>query len=85
MPLSPKEIRDNALLFSCSWADVVRECAEAQSFLNEFFMIFGILRYHAGLLLAAGRNPVADCSMVLSTRLSPAICKVLKGEWRTSS
>ncbi|TLU81856.1 MAG: class I SAM-dependent DNA methyltransferase [Chlorobium sp.] len=44
MPLSPKEIRDNALLFSCSWADVVRECAEAQSFWNEFFMIFGISR-----------------------------------------
>jgi hypothetical protein len=44
MPLSQKEIRDNALKFAHEWADVSRERAEAQTFWNEFFMIFGIER-----------------------------------------
>ena len=44
MPLSQKEIRDNALQFSHEWASVSRERAESQSFWNEFFLIFGIER-----------------------------------------
>lgn len=44
MPLSQKEIRDNALKFAYEWADVSRERAESQTFWNEFFMIFGIER-----------------------------------------
>jgi hypothetical protein len=44
MPLSQKEIRENALKFAHEWADVSRERAEAQTFWNEFFMIFGIER-----------------------------------------
>ncbi len=42
MPLSQKEIRDNALQFAHEWADVSRERGEAQSFWNAFFMVFGI-------------------------------------------
>ena len=44
MPLSQKEIRDNALKFAHKWTDVSRERAESQTFWNEFFMIFGIER-----------------------------------------
>ena len=44
MPLSQKEIRDNALKFAHEWSDVSRERAESQTFWNEFFMIFGIER-----------------------------------------
>ncbi|NTW49665.1 MAG: class I SAM-dependent DNA methyltransferase, partial [Chlorobiales bacterium] len=44
MPLSQKEIRDNALQFSRDWADASRERAESQTFWNEFFDIFGIKR-----------------------------------------
>ena len=44
MPLSQKEIRDNALQFSHDWADGSRERAESQTFWNEFFQIFGIER-----------------------------------------
>jgi len=44
MPLSQKEIRDNALKFAHEWSDVSRERAESQTFWNEFFIIFGIER-----------------------------------------
>ncbi len=44
MPLSQKEIRERAVEFAHDWADVSRERAEAQSFWNEFFKIFGISR-----------------------------------------
>lgn len=44
MPLSQKEIRDNALKFAHEWADASRERAESQTFWNEFFNIFGIER-----------------------------------------
>ncbi len=44
MPLSQKEIRDNALKFAHEWTDVSRERAESQTFWNEFFNIFGIER-----------------------------------------
>ncbi|MEI7707294.1 MAG: DNA methyltransferase, partial [Chlorobium sp.] len=44
MPLSQKEIRDNAIQFSHNWTDGSRERAESQTFWNEFFQIFGIER-----------------------------------------
>lgn len=44
MPLSQKEIRDRATEFAHNWIDVAREKAEAQTFWNEFFNIFGITR-----------------------------------------
>src|SRR5688572_23079723 len=44
MPLSWNEIRDRALAFSREWADARSERAEAQSFWNDFFRVFGIER-----------------------------------------
>jgi len=44
MPLSWNEIKSRALSFSRSWGDVSSEDAEAKTFWNEFFDIFGISR-----------------------------------------
>ncbi len=44
MPISWNEIRRNAIAFASDWADVSREDAEAQTFWNEFFAVFGIKR-----------------------------------------
>lgn len=41
MPLSLNEIKDRALNFSREWADETSEQAEAQTFWNEFFFVFG--------------------------------------------
>lgn len=43
-PLSPNEIRDRALAFAREWQGVTREKAEAQSFWNDFFNVFGVSR-----------------------------------------
>jgi len=40
-PLSPNEIRDRALKFAREWEGVTSEKAEAQTFWNEFFEVFG--------------------------------------------
>ncbi|MBN8482263.1 MAG: hypothetical protein J0L88_11805 [Xanthomonadales bacterium] len=44
MPLSLNEIRDRARAFAREWADETSERAEAQSFWNEFFSVFGVNR-----------------------------------------
>jgi hypothetical protein len=44
MPLSWNEIRDRALGFSREWADECSEDAEAKSFWDAFFNVFGITR-----------------------------------------
>lgn len=44
MPLSWNEIKDRALQFSREWADAESEDAEGQTFLNEFFNVFGVPR-----------------------------------------
>lgn len=44
MPLSWNEIKDRALRFSRKWADESSEDAEAKSFLDEFFEVFGLPR-----------------------------------------
>lgn len=44
MPLSWNEIRDRAVAFSREWAEDTSERAEAQSFWNAFFEVFGISR-----------------------------------------
>ena len=44
MPISWNEIRHNAVAFSKDWADVSREDAEAKSFWDAFFTVFGIKR-----------------------------------------
>lgn len=44
MPLSWNEIKDRALKFSHEWADETSEDAEAKSFWDAFFNIFGVSR-----------------------------------------
>lgn len=44
MPLSLNEIRDRARAFAKEWADTTSERAEAQSFWNDFFNVFGVNR-----------------------------------------
>ncbi len=44
MPLSWKEIKDRALTFSREWAEEFSEDAEAKSFLDAFFNVFGVPR-----------------------------------------
>ena len=44
MPLSWNEIRDRATQFAHEWEDVSSEDAEAKSFLDAFFNVFGIPR-----------------------------------------
>ncbi|MGC2519346.1 MAG: DNA methyltransferase [Burkholderiales bacterium] len=44
MPLSLNDIRDRALAFSREWAHAESEDAEAQSFWNDFFEVFGVSR-----------------------------------------
>lgn len=44
MPLSLNEIKDRALAFSRDWEGARAERAEAQTFWNEFFNVFGISR-----------------------------------------
>jgi hypothetical protein len=41
MPLSWNEIRQRAVTFSRQWSDATKENAEAQTFWNEFFAVFG--------------------------------------------
>ena len=44
MPLSPNEIKERAVAFSHKWAGEDSERAEAQSFWNGFFDVFGVDR-----------------------------------------
>jgi len=58
MPLSWNEIRSNALGFSKEWATGVKEEAEAKSFWDDFFRIFGLTRRH----VASFEEPVKNLS-----------------------
>lgn len=44
MALSWIEIKDRALRFANEWKDDVLEDAEAKSFQNDFFTVFGVTR-----------------------------------------
>ena len=44
MPLSWNEIKSKAVKFSKDWENVTEESAESQTFLNEFFEVFGVSR-----------------------------------------
>jgi hypothetical protein len=46
MPLSWNEIRSNAFAFSKEWKNASREDADAKSFWDDFFRIFGLMRRH---------------------------------------
>jgi len=48
MPLSLNEIKDRALAFSLDWEGAKAERAEAQTFWNDFFNVFGMTRRGAG-------------------------------------
>ncbi len=54
MPLSLNEIKDRALAFSREWDGARAERAEAQTFWNEFFNVFGVSRRR----LASFEEPV---------------------------
>ncbi|MDA8423621.1 MAG: N-6 DNA methylase [Nitrospiraceae bacterium] len=54
MPLSLNEIKDRALGFSREWENATAERAEAQTFWNEFFNVFGVSRRR----LASFEEPV---------------------------
>lgn len=54
MPLSLNEIKDRALAFSREWEEAKAERAEAQTFWNEFFNVFGVNRRR----LASFEEPV---------------------------
>ena len=58
MPLSRNEIRDRAIAFARDWSDASREKAEAQTFWNEFFAVFGISRRK----VASFEEPVKNLS-----------------------
>ena len=44
MPISWNEIRHNAIRFTNEWCGETREQAEAKSFWDEFFQVFGLRR-----------------------------------------
>ena len=54
MPLSWNEIRDRAVAFSKEWADESSEDAEAKTFWDGFFTVFGVTRRR----LASFEEPV---------------------------
>jgi hypothetical protein len=58
MPLSWNEIRSRALAFSKEWASESREHAEAKTFWDQFFNVFGISRR----LVASFEEPVRGLS-----------------------
>ena len=58
MPISWNEIRHNAIAFSKDWAGVSREDAEAKTFWDEFFKVFGIKRR----TVASFEEPVKNLS-----------------------
>lgn len=76
MPLSWNEIRSRAHEFSRKWAGEESERAEAQSFWNEFFNVFGIDRKRVAIfekqvqIARAGENS----STVASTPFGKACC-----------
>ncbi len=55
-PLSWNEIRSRAVAFSKEWAGVSREHAEAKTFWDEFFKVFGLTRRH----VASFEEPVKN-------------------------
>ena len=65
MPLSWNEIKDRALAFSRQWAGELSENAEAKSFWDGFFAIFGVARrrvaaFEAPVKKADGRRGFVD-------------------------
>jgi len=58
-------MRDRAVSFTTRWRDETRERAEAQTFWNEFFGIFGIDRRRVAVFeLLAGRTSTGGIGWV---------------------
>jgi hypothetical protein len=60
MPLSLNEIKDRALAFSREWEGERVERAEAQTFWNEFFNVFGISRRRVASFEEPVRRPKSN-------------------------
>ncbi|MCH8879597.1 MAG: class I SAM-dependent DNA methyltransferase [Planctomycetes bacterium] len=64
MPLSWNEIRQNAISFSREWIDETRENAEAQTFWNDFFEVFGVRRRTVASFEEPVRNLTGDFDFI---------------------
>jgi hypothetical protein len=64
MPLSWNEIRQRAITFSRNWSEASRERAEAQTFWNEFFDVFGIRRRTVATFEEPVKNLCGDCEFI---------------------
>jgi type I restriction-modification system DNA methylase subunit len=64
MPLSWNEIKNRAVSFSKRWSEARRERAEAQTFWNEFFDIFGISRRKVASFEEPVRNLSGDTEFI---------------------
>jgi len=53
MPLALNEIRDRAIAFARKWQDATSERAEAQSFWNAFFHVFGLNRRRVAAIVCS--------------------------------
>lgn len=60
MPISWNEIRQNAISLSKEWASESREEAEAKSFWDGFFTVFGIKRRTVASFLALGQSDLTQ-------------------------
>ncbi len=64
MPLSWNEIRSRAITFARNWSAATREKAEAQTFWNEFFAVFGIRRRTVASFEEPVRNLKGDTEFI---------------------
>ena len=68
MPISWNEIRHNAVAFSKEWAGVAREDAEAKTFWDEFFKVFGIKRRTVASFEEPVKNLAGNWSVAFQKR-----------------
>src|SRR5205823_2206779 len=64
MPLSWNEIRNRSIAFAREWSQAARERAEAQTFWNEFFNVFGRPRRTVAVFEAAVHNIQGDTEFI---------------------
>jgi hypothetical protein len=64
MPLSWNEIKDRALKFSHEWADESSEDAEAKSFWDAFFNVFGVPRRRLATFEQPVKNPTDTAGLL---------------------
>ncbi len=76
MPLSWPEIRTRAVAFSKKWEAETSERAEAQSFWNDFFAVFGIDRRRVAIFekQVSSTVPTRKHATVVSTRFGKVYC-----------